>query len=168
MQVNLPVWSYYPKDDSSPYVDGLFAPYQYKEISTPDGVCKVNTFAQNGCPDGMFNPNLVRKGWGQNFQLMFPDRDSCPESWSKGIDGFCYKNQPEFDVNFGLYSSHAFVPFFQYYNGYASEKQSDQIEPLDSYSINPWSGRYVVYHKGKPSKNTNKYLRLPSKDSMLA
>lgn len=174
MDVNLPVWNYYPKNDE-PFLDPLYAPYQYKDIPSSDGVngtCPVNTWAKNGCPGGMFNPDLVRKGWGQSFQLMFPS-DPCPPGWTKGTNGnnygWCVREQPEFGDN-GLYSKDAFVPYYQYFYGYASPHSPPKVyDPLVTpSSINPYTGNFVEYIKANQGKNSTRYLHIPSKDSYLA
>lgn len=168
MEVNLPVWKYYPKDDSY-FTDPLYVPYQYENVCTEDGECKVNTWTKQGYPDGFVNPALVRKGWGLNFQLQHP-WDPCPEGWTKGEDGWCAANEPEFGDH-GLYTKHAFVPKYQYWGGYAPRLRNPgykEINQFDQKSVNPWTGEYVVYDKSYPSENRVKYGYLPAKDSYLA
>jgi hypothetical protein len=99
---------------------------------------------------------------------MFPDKDPCPAGWTKGYEGWCIKNSPEFDPNHGLYSKDAFIPYYQYFNGYTTTKQSEELTELDPKSINPYTGNFVVYTKPYPSKITANYMKLPSKDSYLA
>lgn len=167
MDTNLSVWGYYPKDDK-PFIDPLYVPYQYKNVATENGVCPVNTWAGMGCYDGMVNPGLVRKDWGWSFQRMFPDKDPCPPGFTEGMDGWCVKEAPEFDPNYGLYSKHAFVPMYQYWNGYGTNEISTELTELDPKSINPFTGNFVVYTKPRPNTNTFKYMKTPSKDSYLA
>lgn len=169
MEINLPVWSYYPKKDQQ-FIDPLYVPYQREAVDTNDGICCVNTWKKQGYADGFVNPALVRKGWGLGFQLMHPDKDPCPEGWTKGEDGWCVANEPEFGDH-GLYSKNAFVPKYQYWNSYAPTLPSsrrEEINEFDQKSVNPWTGDYVVYHHSYPASNRGKYGHLPSKDSMLA
>jgi len=169
MEVNLPVWSYYPPNDQS-FVDPLYAPYVRQIVPDANsGYCEVNGWEKQGYADGFVNPALVRKGWGLGFQLMHPDKDPCPEGWTKGIDGWCVQNQPEFEGTF--YTPEAFVPKYQYWNGYAPgliNPRAKQIDEFDMKSVSPWTGNYVIYHNPKPSESRVKYGALASKDSLLA
>ncbi len=167
MNVNLPVWDYYPKDDK-PFTDPLYAPYIKHPIATEDGVCPVNTWSKQGYSDGFVNPGLVRKGWGLGFQLMHPHVDTCPEGWTKGEDGWCAENEPEFGDH-GLYSKKAFVPKYQYWDSYAPKiKNAREINQFDRKSVNPWTGNYNVSYLAKPASNRVKYGHLASKDSLIA
>ena len=170
MQTNLPVWGYYPKDDSY-FIDPMYAPYMRELVRTADGqICEVNPSKKQGYPDGFVNPSLVRKGWGLDFQLMHPDKDPCPEGWTKGEDGWCVANQPEFGDH-GLYSKDAFVPRYQYWGSYAprlANARYKEINQFDQRSVSPWTGNYVVYNHPKPASNREVYGHLPSKDSYLA
>lgn len=169
METNLTVWGYYPKDDES-FVDPMYVPYMNYPVKTKDGVCEVNTWKKQGYPDGFVNPALVRKGWGLDFQLLHPDKDPCPEGWTKGEDGWCVSNQPEFGDH-GLYSVDAFVPEYQYWNGYAprlANPQYKEINQFDRRSVSPWTGNYVVYNNPYPASHRAVYGHLPSKDSYLA
>ena len=166
--INLPVWGYYPKDDGY-FVDPLYVPYMKTLVKTDDGICEVNLTKKQGYSDGLVNPALVRKGWGMGFQLLHPD-DPCPEGWTKGEDGWCVENQPEFGDH-GLYSEDAFVPKYQYWDSYAPRLKNPrykEINQFDQRSVNPWTGNYVVYNHPHPSSNREKYGHLPSKDSYLA
>ena len=168
MNVNLPNLSYYPPDNSY-FIDPMYVPYQKALIGTECGVCEVNTWAKQGYKDGFVNPALVRKNWGLDFQLMHPI-DPCPEGWTKGQDGWCAANEPEFGDH-GLYSKEAFIPKYQYFNGYAPgpvNPRYRQINEFDNKSINPYTGDYVVYHNPNPGKSRGQYGMLPSKDSLLA
>jgi hypothetical protein len=169
MESNLPVWSYYPKDDSY-FVDPMYFPYMKVSVPTKDGVCEVNTWAKQGYSDGFVNPALVRRGWGMDFQLLHPDKDPCPEGWTKGEDGWCAANEPEFGDH-GLYSEDAFVPKYQYWDGYAPRLQNPHYMEINEFmqrSVSPWTGDYVVYSNPKLSTNRGTYGHLPSKDMMLA
>ncbi len=186
MNVNLPVWGYYPPNNKK-FIDPLYIPYQKQcinfnnhdfdmmvndGIQNPNdggGMCGYKTMKKQGEFDGLVNPALVRKGWGMGFQLLHP-KDPCPEGWTKGEDGWCVENEPEFGNN-GLYSKDAFVPKYQYWNGYApllKDPNRRQINEFDNKSNNPYTGEYVVYHNPKPSTNRNKYGYLPSRDSLIA
>lgn len=173
MQTNLPVWNYYPKTNGY-YVDPLYQPYLRKLEPTqnPDGstqICPYNLTKKQGCPSSV-NPGLVRKGWGMSFQLMHPDKDPAPAGWTKGKDGWCVENVPEFGDN-GLYSEDAFVPRYQYWESYAPQLKNPrykEINQFDNKSVSPWSGDYVIYQHSKISSNRRKYGHLPSKDSYIA
>lgn len=169
MEVNLPVWGYYPKDDGF-FVDPLYAPYMNHLVKTKDGICEVNTTKKQGYANGFVNPGLVRKGWGWDFQLMHPDKDPCPEGWIKGEDGWCTLAEQEYGDH-GLYSKDAWVPKYQYFDGYAPPLENPRFKAINEFdrkSVNPWTGNYVVYQLPKPSSNRAKYGHLPSRDSYLA
>lgn len=170
MQVNLPVWSYYPKDDK-PFVDPMYVPYLKQATITNTGeVCPINTWKVQGYADGFVNPALVRKGWGMDFQLLHPDKDPCPEGWTKGSDGWCVENVPEFGDH-GIYSKDAFVPYYQYFNQTFPKLRHPnqrQLNEFDMKSVNPNTGNYVNYIKSYPSETRKIYSHLPSKDSFLA
>ena len=169
MDINLPVWGYYPKNDQY-FIDPLYAPYMRELVETDDGICEVNMWKKQGYPDGFVNPALVRKGWGLSFQLMHPDKDPCPDGWTKGEDGWCVANQPEFGDH-GLYSKDAFVPKYQYWGSYAPRLANPlykQINEFDKKSVSPATGNYVVYQNPAPASNREIYGHLPAKDSYLA
>ncbi len=171
MIVNLPVWAYYNKDNTK-FVDPLYVPYQKTWITTKDGdTCPVNTWPVQGYADGLVNPGLVRKGWGLDFMLLHPDKDPCPEGWSKEGD-MCVANEPEFGgTGNGLYSDNAFVPKYQYWNGYTQYPRNAyvrEISEFDNRSINPFTGDMISYITSYPSSSTTGYGKLRSKDSLLA
>ena len=169
MNVNLPIWGYYPKGDEY-FIDPQYVPYMKTLVDTEDGKCEVNTWAKQGYADGFVNPALVRRGWGLDFQLMHPDKDPCPEGWTKGVDGWCAANEPEFGDN-GLYTKDAFVAKYQYWGGYAprlADPRYKEINQFDQKSVSPWTGNYVVYQNPKPSSDREIYGHLPAKDSYLA
>lgn len=179
MQVNLPVWGYYPKEGT--FIDPLYVPYKNSEEETfpneysgeCDSVqkCPVNRWEKQGYRDGFVNEALVRKGWGLDFQLLHPDKDPCPEGWTKGKDGWCSANVAEFGDN-GLYSDRAFVPKYQYWDSYAPRTLVDSskkyINQFDMRSVDPWTGDYKMYINSKPSYNRQIYGLNPAKDSYLA
>ena len=169
MQTNLPVWSYYPRDNSY-FIDPMYVPYQNAKVETECGICDVNTWKKQGYANGLVNPALVRNNWGLDFQLLHPDKDPCPEGWTKGKDGWCVANKPEFGDH-GLYSKDAFIAKYQYFGGYAPQPINPryrEINEFDPKSVNPFTGEYVVYHNPNPGKSRDKYGMLPSKDSFLA
>lgn len=171
MLVNLPVWGYYPKDNSK-FVDPLYIPYQDTWMKTKSGeTCPVNTWEVQGYADGFVNPALVRKGWGLTFQLQHPDKDPCPEGWSK-INGMCVENEPEYGgQDAGLYSVNSFTPKYQYWDSYTQRNQNAfvrEINEFDNRSINPFTGDMVSYMTSYPSSSTTRYGKLRSKDSLIA
>jgi hypothetical protein len=184
MDINLPVWGYYPQDNSQ-FIDPLYIPYQNqarpschaRKVRTPNGKevpgeCPYNPWreAGQGYSDGLVHPELVRKGWGQDFMLLHPDKDPCPEGWTKTKGGWCVANKPEFGDH-GLYSTDAFIPEYQYHGGYAPARQCPRDRPInefDNRSVNPFTGDYVRYFPGTTPKNRSRYGALPSKDSLLA
>lgn len=173
MEINLPVWNYYPYGDKY-FVDPMYVPYvrSLVEVEGDDGIteeCEVNTWKKQGYSDGFVHPELVRKGWGLSFQLLHPDKDPCPEGWTKGVDGWCVENKPEFEGTF--YTKDAFVPKYQYWDSYAprlKNARNKQINQFDMKSVNPWTGNYVIYNHPYPASNRTTYGYLPSKDSLLA
>lgn len=166
MNVNLPVWGYYNRNDSK-FTDPLYVPYQKKLVDTPDGTCEVYGSKKLGS-EHMVDRRLVRKGWGHSFMLQHPDTDQCPHGFTKGKDGWCAENEPEFGDH-GLYSEHAFVAKHQYHDGYAPRNpKRTEINNFDMRSINPYTGNYVMYHTSRPSEDKNKYGTLASKDHYLA
>lgn len=173
MQANLPVWAYYPYDKKTgdqQFIDPLYAPYMKTIIpGSEEGMCGVNIWKQPACPE-MSNPALERRGWGQRFQLMnewYP----CPNGWTKVEDGYCVPSEREYGNDRGLYSKHAFVPRYQYWDSYAPKAKNPrfrEISEFDMKSVSPNTGEYVVYFNGKSSGSRSKYGLLPSKDSYLA
>ena len=176
MELNLSVWDYYPRDGGT-FVDPLYIPYMpvSETIVGADGEvsksCPVRggNWKQQGYPTGMVNPALVRKGWGMDFQLLHPG-DPCPEGWTKGEDGWCVENEPEFGDH-GLYSKYAFVPKYQYWESYAPRAKDPafrELTPFDMKSVNPWTGDYNVSFISKPASIRAVYGRLPVGNSYIA
>lgn len=176
MELDLSVWDYYPKQGNV-FVDPLYVPY----MRTPETIVGADGEVSVGCPvmggrwkkqgyaDGMVNPGLVRKGWGMGFQLLHPV-DPCPEGWTKGEDGWCVENVPEFGDH-GLYSEDAFVPKYQYWNGYAPravDPMQRELTQFDMRSVNPWTGDYEASFISKPSTDRPVYGRLPVGNSYIA
>lgn len=173
VEVNLPVWSYYPDDDSG-FVDPLYAPYQRSTVSIGSGgpgeMCPVNTFARQGEVGLLVREELVRKGKGLSFALAHPDTDSCPAGWTKDpVTGYCDANVSEYG-NHGLYSKDAFVAKYQYWAGYTSKltPADREISSMEGRSVNPFTGSWVQYLNPRPSESTTRYGRLKSRDSFLA
>jgi len=178
MNVNLPVWGYYPKNDEF-FVDPMYAPYmrtlapvKKNEYGGCDEsqICELNLTKQQGSPTGFVNPALVRRGWGLDFQLLHPEKDPCPEGWTKGKDGWCVANTPEFGDN-GLYSEDAFVPKYQYWDSYAPTLKNVRYRELshfDQKSVSPWTGDYTTQYDSNIAHQRGKYGYLPAKDSYLA
>lgn len=169
MNLNMNIWDQYPRNNEK-FLDPMYVPYQNVLVRAPDGqMCPMNGFklAQQG-NNLMVNQNLVRQGWGMDFQLLHPDT-ACPAGWQKGMDGWCYQTQENFGKN-GLYSDKAFVPKYQYFDSYGVNplRIKPRINEFDNHSVNPFTGDFVVYHTPKPGKLANRYQVLPSKDSFLA
>lgn len=173
MEVNLPVWDYYPKNNSL-FVDPLYAPYQNAKVITDvegfEQECDVSLWRKQGYASGFVNPALVRKGWGLSYMRIHPDKDrKCPEGWTEGKYGWCVEDVPEFQGT--LYTKKAFVPAYQYWGGYAPKidcPEKRRINEFDNRSVNPWTGDYVVYHRSTPASQRYSYGSLASKDSLLA
>lgn len=166
MDYNASLWSYYPPNDQK-FVHPLYAPYVKQIIPNGDGgYCEVNKWSQKE-HSGCYFSELDRKGWGTTFQLMHPT-DPCPEGYTKVENGYCVQNQHEFEGTF--YTDEAFVPKYQYWDGYTtrSDCSKQEISEFDMKSINPHTGNFVIYHNPTPNKNTHKYGTLASKDSLLA
>lgn len=172
MLYNASVWDYYPKNDSK-YLSPMYAPYQPWFSRAKDGqICPApSPFAPQGYSDGFVNEGLVRKGWGLSFMLKHTD-DPCPAGWTKESDGMCYENEPEFgSYGNGLYSENAFVPKYQYWNGYTQSNKNAfvrEINEFDNRSINPFTGEMISYITSYPAQSTTGYGKLRSKDSLIA
>lgn len=167
MLTNLPVWNYYPRDDSL-FIDPLYAPYVRRNIQASDGVFPVNTTERQG--GYLFvRPELVRKGWSLDFQRKhahFP----CPSGYLEGSAGWCIKSEADFGDH-GLYSRDSFVAKYQYPSGYTTMPQDSarrELTPFDNKSVNPHTGNFVSYYRPKGLEVRSLYGHLPSKDSLLA
>ena len=174
VDINLPVWDYYPPNNSR-YLDNLYLPYLKLAKTCNNPVtgepeeCDVYPFKKQGCVGTLVNENLVRKGWGLDFQMLEPGYNMCPEGWTKDAStGWCTTNEPEFSGTF--YSQNAWVPKYQYFDGYAPQHvgRKPRVSEFEMRSINPFTGNYVVYFTSRPSLDPHKYGKLPSKDSLLA
>ena len=161
MLSNLPVWGYYHPQDEY-FVDPLYTPYDNSLYPS----CEVNPAKKlPGYSTGFVNPQLVRRGKGLGFQLAHPT-DPCPHGWKKN-DGWCVPTEPEFGDN-GLYSDRAFVPKFQYWNGYAPRNtEIPRINEFDTRSVSPYTGRMVSQPRSSHSPLRQKYGQLRSSDSFL-
>lgn len=169
MNTNLPIWDYYPKDDSK-FIDPMYVPYQDTLTYTKDGLCPINKWPKQNCVGSMVDPLREKRGWGRSFQLLHPDKDPCPEGWTKVNNGFCLANKPDYG-NHGLYSEDAFVPKHQYWDGYAPRRvdfDKDHVGEFDMRSQNPYTGNLVKYFESRPVNTGRKYGRMPSKDSLIA
>ena len=175
MEVNLPVWGYYPPNNEY-FVDPLYVPYMNNLVKTKtrggyNQICEVNPWPKQG-PPSTVNPGLVRQGWGMSFLRMHPDKDPCPPGFVDGGngDGWCLAEEPEFG-NHGLYSEYAFVPKYQYHGSYAPRLKDPAYKEINQFtmrSVHPETGEYVVYFNPAPASNRGKYGYLPAKDSYLA
>ena len=162
MDVNLPVWKYYDQG----FVDPLYVPYQRTPVTRYGQTCEVNTWKNQGCSE-LVHPELVRSGWGLDFQRMHADKDPCPHGWEKGAEGMCHAEEPEFEGT--LYTDRAHVPKYQYWNGYTSrDVNTREISQFDQKSVHPETGKYQVSHQSYNSSPRGKYGRLSSRESFLA
>ena len=171
MDVNLPIWSQYPKDDKY-FIDPLYVPYQSVPVDTECGQCSFNPWKPKPSP-ALVHPGLERRGWGWDFVRIHPDKDrQCPPGWVTDPNsdrGWCTVEKPEYEGIF--YTPDAHVPKFQYFDSYAPRLKNPnerQTNRFDHRSVNPFTGNYVMYHNSKPNELRSKYGHLPSRDSYLA
>lgn len=168
MNVNLPVWRYYPKNNEK-FLDPLYVPYRAQgQSGAIPGDCSPNPYSSDDsiCSDLLINKGRIRKGWGNRFQLQHPMYDSCPKGWKKE-GNWCVEKAPNYGQH-GMYSEDSFMPKYQYFNGYAAgnstcQQVENEFQPL---SVNPYTGDFVMYNN--PLPYSNNFQRLPSKDSFLA
>lgn len=192
METNTPVWQYYNEG----FVDPLYVPYNRipvkydpSKFSSNSSQCydddsiEINTWKRNGYPDGMTNPYLVRMGWGNSFQLKFPE-DPCPYGYRKNkyneidknlgndksipVTGWCEKEDPEYEPVF--YTNKSFIPQNQYFDSYTKGSSMDKrkiSEQTDMRSVNPITGLYTIYYDPVNRNRGTQYGRLPSRDSLL-
>jgi hypothetical protein len=185
MYVNLPIGSYYPKNNQK-FLDPLYVPYQDKSFPIfkdggTDGkgkVCKtpLNTWPKNSCSPDIY-PDTLRIGWNMDFQRVHP-QDKCPAGWkdSGENDGVCKRMwQGGHESNF--YTDKTFQVEYQYFDGYAvqptNKKSNGYLKSLDPHptleqrSVNPYTGEYVTYFEPPPNKSSLKYSKVPSRHSYL-
>jgi hypothetical protein len=163
MDVNTPVWGYY----QSKFVDPLFVPYLRYPVRDNDGnIVKINTWSEGAGP-GLVNPALIRKNWGQDFQLIYPE-DPTPTGWVKGKDGWAVFVKPEYEPIF--YTDKAYTNKRQFPEGYTdmSYKPRRISDQFDMRSVNPITGKYTVYFEPKISDPSSRYGKNPTRDSYLA
>lgn len=177
MDINLPISSFYPKDDSK-FIDPMYVPYQREKMPIDNQNCYINLnrWKHNGDPK-FVHPDHYRIDWNQNFQRIHPS-DPCPSGWTDtgNNDGMCTR-VPEESSNF--YTSKQFRVQHQYFNGYTvnpnknlKSKKNSAVNIEDSptfsgASMNPHTGNYVIYFDPKPHKNSVKYNKLPTRSSYL-
>lgn len=161
MDVNNSVWSHYPK--SGVYLDPMYAPYARQLETTEHGLCPINTWKKQG-EVGVIYPEHVRRGWGHKFQRKH-SHYPCPHGYNDIGDGFCAPAVSESEAIF--YTAKAFLPENQEWHGYAEpNKCNSEAYQFQNRSVNPFTGEYNIYFKGKGTSND--YARLPSRDSYLA
>ena len=175
MDVNQPILSQYPPDGSK-YIDPLYVPYQRTNVSLGGEGCyhPTNSWVKQGSP-AMFSKDHVRKGWNMDFQLLHPN-DSCPPGYGKTEGGFCTKiHEQSNDSNF--YTDNEYTVKYQYHDGYtinpkdrisaAKLERMDTAPTFQTRSVNPHTGKYVVYFDNNPNKVYEKYGRNPARHSYL-
>jgi hypothetical protein len=176
MDANTPISEYYPKDDSI-YIDKMYAPYQTQKFPIDNEGCYINlnTWKQMGNPNYV-NPAHYRREWNWDFKKLSPN-DPCP-AWSKDLgNGYCVKVREEGHSS-NFYTSDIFAVKYQYFDGYTLDKKKDMLPSpalssqydsptFKAASINPWTGKWVIYHDVLPNKNALKYGNLPSRSSYL-
>ena len=186
MQVQSSIWDSYPRDGSK-FVDPLYVPYQNTDVVTfRDGVqetCPVNPYKlslQGKYYDPSKTPQenrgatlhrqLVRTSRGRSFQLMDP-LEACPVDFVKDeTTGYCHQAQLPIEGTF--YTKDAFVPRHQHFEGHTLKRNRSinhryEHSPFDKKSVNPFTGRYVIYHESKPNPNRLKYGHMPMTSSLL-
>jgi len=175
MNHNQPIISYYPPDDTK-FIDPLYVPYQRVAVPIKGGndcFLSVNTWKRHGCLE-LDYPERLRSGMNQDFLRTYLT-DPCPEGWTPTRDGFCARSYSQsHESNF--FTDKALSPQ-QYHNGYTIDSK-DHISraKLEKHvsdtslnrSINPHTGRYVVYHESKPHPLSKKYGISPTRHSYLA
>jgi hypothetical protein len=161
MDYNYTVWDYYQPN----FVDPEFAPYMRTPVMDQWGnTIMTNTWESIQNPNGLINPELIRKNWGLRFALLHPD-DPCPAGFYKTPDGYCHRTPEQYEPI--LYTDKAFIPKNQYWSGYAKTNTGSRrvSDTFDMRSVNPLTGAYTVYYLPKPSKSEGKYGVFPTKDS---
>jgi len=175
MQANQSILSQYPANGSK-YVDPMYVPYQRVNIPLQGPGCShpVNTWKRHGSPF-LASPEIIRKGWYSDFQRVHSN-DPCPAGWRDMGNGFCTRvHQEGHESNF--YTSEQFRVEYQYHDGYTvNPKDKDSLSRLNDKdraptfqdrSVNPHTGKYVVYHDNKPNLLSQKYGRNPARHSYL-
>lgn len=179
MYANLPISAYYPKNDSK-FIDPMYVPYMDKSLLiSKNSKCKtpVNTWPKSGCKHPDIHPDTIRIGWNMDFQRLHP-QDKCPAGWkdSGKNDGLCVRvHQGGHESNF--FTSSEFAVKYQYFDGYTvSPKDKEKVDYLNSLdphpelqqrSVNPFTGKYVVYFDPPANSISEKYGRAPVKHSYL-
>jgi hypothetical protein len=179
MDINLPIYGYYPKDGTK-FIDPLYAPYQTQKIPIDDEGC----YAQKSPWKSVGNPNYVnndhyRMDWNMDFKRLYPN-DPCPAGTSEPVagsgSGMCVSTRQEaHDSTF--YSQNMYRVHNQYFDGYSvsNDKECWKTKPINrkmdptfkAASFNPFIGDYVIYHEPKTNINSTKYNNLPSRHSYL-
>jgi hypothetical protein len=184
MDVNLPVWDYYPSDGK--FIDPMYAPYgrvmvrsdseQYAryggiESDTPtQEFCPMNKWPHQTTACNSIYPEHVRKGLGLKFQKKhswYP----CPVGYKDIGDGFCAPTCQESEPIF--YTDKSFTVRPTYFGAYGECPPKNKDLPLedrefnefDQKSVNPFTGLYQTYFK---SRRSCKYIPNPSRNSYMA
>lgn len=180
MDVNLPILSYYPKDNSK-FVDPLYVPYERRRVpidpNCPSCYIATNTTQKMGNPNYV-HPDQFRLDWGWDFMKLYPN-DQCPPPWVDAGNGMCTRARDEFHES-SFYTKDQFEVQYQYRNGYTvdlrnpnnvenlNRKYGKADQPFDAASVNPQTGMYVTYFDPKNQyTKSNKYGGLPSRWSYM-
>lgn len=169
MQHNQPLISYYPSNDEK-FVDPMFVPYQRKLLPLKEGEClhPVNTWKKHGSP-ALVHSDHIRKGSGMDFLRLHP-HDPCPPGFHDVGNGFCTRShQSGHESNFATE-----VPNTQqFHDGYSVNPRSFKVSHSDTdtflnRSVNPNTGKYVVYHEPRPHASSQRYGKVSMRHSYLA
>lgn len=176
MDINLPFIEYYPPGDAM-FIDPMYVPYLRKDVPMDDQGCRleVNTWKHMGNPNYV-NEAHYRREWNKDFKKIHPN-DPCPAGFGDAGNGYCIAIREEAHSS-DFYTDKRFAVKYQYFDGYTIDskkemqrrpvlRNQDDAPTFKAASNNPHTGRFVVYHDPMPSKNTNKYGKLPTRASYL-
>lgn len=178
MQHNQPLISYYPEKDAK-FIDPMYVPYERKLVPiTSDGKCKhpINTWKRNGSK-ALVHPDHIRHNLGTDFLKVHPN-DSCPAGWKELSNGICSRShQQAHESSFA--TPDIFAARYQYHDGYSVSPKNElsklklkhfdvkNSETFLNRSVNPHTGKYVVYHEPRPHPSSSKYGVNPARHSYL-
>lgn len=176
MEISMSIADYYPKDGSK-FIDPLYRPYINSDNTlTQENQNRydlVNT--KSSVPYG-FHSDTIRMGRTQSYQKIHKTEPCAPGFYSGPSDQMCTK------ITGSVNNSRNFAGTFytdsglqnHYTQGYAANQTRvdylKSLEPhpeLETRSVNPFTGEYVVYFSPPPNKITNTYSKVPTKFSYL-